>query len=178
MRQKIFRRRIVIPPPPPLLHKIFDTRDSLKHRRVPHEFFRHCETKSFDKIVMPPSYGWKFSIKEFFWNTKVFSNETFRYSETKTFRRKIVIHPPLLIHKIVFPTRNFLKHRMVPWRSVFGPVRWKFFRQNRDAFPLLCLKIFDTRILSKYRKCSPTNFIGTVRHKIFQRSLVISPSYA
>ena len=33
---------------------------------------------------MPPSYAWKFSIKEFFWNTKVFSNEIFRYSETKT----------------------------------------------------------------------------------------------
>ena len=31
-------------------------------------------------------------------------------------------HPPL-IHKIFFPTRNFLKHRMVPWRSFFGPVR-------------------------------------------------------
>ena len=37
--------------------------------------------------------------------------------------------PPLpLIHKIFFPTRNFLKHRMVPWRSFFGPVR----RENFD----------------------------------------------
>ena len=33
---------------------------------------------------MPPSYAWKFSIKEFFWSTKVFSNEIFQYSETKT----------------------------------------------------------------------------------------------
>ena len=32
---------------------------------------------------MPPSYAWKFSIKVFFWSTKVFSNEIFQYSETK-----------------------------------------------------------------------------------------------
>ena len=33
---------------------------------------------------MPPSYAWKFSMKEFFRSTKVFSNEIFQYSETKT----------------------------------------------------------------------------------------------
>ena len=32
-------------------------------------------------------------------------------------------YSPLFIHKNFFPTRNFLKHRMIPWRSFFGPVR-------------------------------------------------------
>ena len=30
------------------------------------------------------SHGWKFSIKEFFWSTKVFSNQIFWFSMTKT----------------------------------------------------------------------------------------------
>ena len=41
----------------------------------------------------------------------------------KNFDGKLWYTPPPLIHKIFFPTRNFLKHRMVPWRSFFGPVR-------------------------------------------------------
>ena len=45
----------------------------------------------------PPFYAWKFSEKEFFWNTKLFTNEKFWYSQTKNFRRKIVIIP--IIHK-------------------------------------------------------------------------------
>ena len=62
--------------------------------------------------------------------------------------------PPPVIHQIFFPTSNFLKHRMVPWRSFFGPVRETKFRQNREASPLLCLKLFDTRNLSKHRSLS------------------------
>ena len=64
-----------------------------------------------------PSYAWNFSIIEFFWNTKMFSNEIFGYTETEN------RDTTPLIHKIFFPTRNFLKHRMVPWRGFFGPVR-------------------------------------------------------
>ena len=61
-------------------------------------------------------------------------------------------YPLPLIHKIFFPTRNFLKHRMVPWRSFFGPMRLKNFRRNREASFLLCLWFFDTRILSEHRR--------------------------
>ena len=55
-----------------LIHKFFfDTRKFPENRRVPSQSFpfRSCETKSSDKTVMPPpSYAWKFSIIEFFWN--------------------------------------------------------------------------------------------------------------
>ena len=48
----------------------------------------------------PPSYAWKFPIKEFFWNTTVFSNEIVWYSQTRTFRRKNVIPPTPIMNKI------------------------------------------------------------------------------
>ena len=111
---------------------------------------------------MPPSYAWKFSIKEFFWNTKVFSNEIFWYSQTKTFRRKIVI--PLLSIKYFSLPEIFWNTEWFPG-EVFS-VLWENFRQNREDSPLLCLKLSDTRILSK-QKGSSTNFIGTVRQKFF-----------
>ena len=91
-----------------------------------------------------------FQKKFFFWNTKVFSNEVFRYSETKALTENC--YTPLLSIKCFFPTRKFLKHRMVPWRSFFGAVREKSFRKNREASPLFCLKLSDTRILSKPRR--------------------------
>ena len=83
------------------------------------------------------------------------------------FRRKIVIPPnpppapppPPSYPKKIFSTCNFLKHRMVPWRSFFGRVRETKFRQNREASPLLCLKLLDTRILPKHRSLS------ALRHK-------------
>ena len=49
-------------------------------------------------------------------------------------------YPPLLIHKIIFPTRNFLKHRMLPWRSFFGPVRWKKFDKTVKLPPSFAWK--------------------------------------
>ena len=92
---------------PPLIHKFFSIPENFQKTRVPLQSFsfRSCETKSSDKTVMPPlSYAWKFSIKEFFWNnTKVFSNEIFRYNETKNFRRKILILP---LYPNFFGTRN------------------------------------------------------------------------
>ena len=77
---------------------------------------------------------------------------SFRSCETKNFDGKSWYPPPPppLASISFFRTRKILKHRMVPWRSFFS-VLWdkKNFRQNREAF--LCLKIFDTRILSKHR---------------------------
>ena len=80
------------------------------------------------------------------------------------FRRKIVIPPtlhtpPPLLSKKKLSTCNFLKHIMVPWRSFFGPVGETKFRQNREASPLLCLKLLDTRILPKHGSLS------ALRHK-------------
>ena len=108
---------------PPLIHKFFSIPENFrKTEGFLHKAFRSgtVRQKKTKPRCPPPSYAWKLSIKEVFWNTKVFSNEIFRYSETKTSTKW---YPPPLIHKLFFPTRNFLKHRMVPWRSFFGPVR-------------------------------------------------------
>ena len=49
-----------------------------------------------------PFYAWKISTAQFFWNTEAHLFEVFHYSETKHFRRKIVIlpAPSPLIHKV------------------------------------------------------------------------------
>ena len=91
---------------PHFIHKFFfDTKKFPESRRVPLQSFsfRSCETKSSDKTVMPPPfYAWKFSLKEFFWSSKVFSNEIFRYSETKTSRENRDA-PPTLSQPFRYP---------------------------------------------------------------------------
>ena len=59
--------------------------------------------------------------------------------------------PPLLSMRIFSLPEIFWNTESFPG-EVFS-VLWdkKKFRQNREAFPLLCLKIFDTRIFSKHR---------------------------
>ena len=108
--------------------------------------------KKFRQNRDAPSYASKFSIKDFLkhqsalqWNISVQWDKNFSTENRDT-------PPPPLIHKIFFPTRNCLKHRMVPWRSFFGPVRLKKISTKPWSFPLLCLKNFDTRMLSKNRR--------------------------
>ena len=92
-----------------------------------------------------------FRIKKFFETQNCSPMKSFWQCETKIFPRKIVITPPPPIHKCFFATKNFVEHRMVPRRNF--SVLWdkKNFRKNRESSPLRCLKIFDTRILSKHR---------------------------
>ena len=51
------------------------------------------DKKNWQNRDAPPSYASKISRKEFFWKTEVFCNGIFWYSQTKTFRRKMVIPP-------------------------------------------------------------------------------------
>ena len=71
----------------------------------------------------------------------------------KLFDGKSWYPPPSLLS-----TKNFLSPPETFWNTECFPgevfsVLWdkKKFRQNREASPLLCLKIFDTRIVSKHR---------------------------
>ena len=67
-------------------------------------------------------------------------------------RRKIVI-PPSYPQKS-FPHQKFseTQRKIVPWRSFFGPVRLKNFGRNREASPLLCLKLSDFGSLSEHSR--------------------------
>ena len=74
---------------------------------------------------------------------------------------------PPIMHKI-FRYPKFLETQKSSHRN--SSALWdKKKSTNRDA-PLLCIKIFDTRIFSKH-KGSPTNFFGT-ETKNFERSLL------
>ena len=159
--------------------KIFDKRIFLKHQSVLqwNISVQWDKTSTENRDTPLPSYAWKFSIKEFFWHIKVFSNEIFRYSETKTSTENRDTPPPPLIHKIFFLTRNFLKYRMVPWRSF--SVLWD--KKNFDKTVKLPPSFaWNFSIPEFFRKTEGFSyeFYWHCERKIFQRSLVISPSYA
>ena len=80
---------------PPPINKIFSIPEIFwKTEGFLYKEFRFGPVKQ--KILAkswypPPLYAWKFLLKDFFWNTTVFSNEFFWDSQTKNFRRKNVI---------------------------------------------------------------------------------------
>ena len=88
-----------------------------------------------------PSFAWKFSIPDFFWNTEVFSYEFYRQCETINFQRSLVIPPcyaqNFAIHEFfwnteLFPNENF----RYCGTNVFDGETW-------NPLPLWCIKIFD-----------------------------------
>ena len=142
---------------PPLIHFFIDTRKFSENRRFPSQrlSFRSCETKKIGRIVMPPSYAWKPSIKEFPWNTTVFSSEIIWFSQTKNFRRKIVITP---IMKRVFRYPTF-SQTLKDAHEKFRHCVTKNFRRKKVIPPFSSTKLFKTR-----------NFLKTVGlpYKIFR----------
>ena len=136
----------------------------------------YCETKSFpQKIVISPfdAENLKFSIPEFFSNTRVLY-EIFRYFETENFRRKIVILPPLPLLSInFFATGSFLKHSTEGFLyEMFRYYETKQFRRKIVIPPPPPFLTFShTRSFLKH-KGSSANFLlsGT---KIFRRKVVI-----
>ncbi len=107
LRDKNFSTENIDIPPPPLIHKLFRYQKISGKQKG--SFTKLFVSVLWDKKILTkpwwpsPSYAWKFSIKEFFWNTKMFANEIFGYTETEN------RDTTPLIHKIFFPTRNFLK---------------------------------------------------------------------
>ena len=95
---------------PPLIHKFLSKPENFwKIEGFLYKAFRFGPVRQ--KTIRqnrdaPSSCLWKFSIKEFLWNTKVFSNETFWYSQTKTFAAKSW-YTPLLIYRRLFIPENF-----------------------------------------------------------------------
>ena len=88
----------------------------------------------------------------------MFSNELFWYSETKTFLLSIKIFslPEIFWNTEWFPGEVFYRSCEI---KKFSTKPWSF------APPLL--EIFRSQNSFETQKCSPTNFIGTVRQKNF-----------
>ena len=142
-------------PPPLLSMTFFDTRNLLKHRRVP------LRNDSVDKTILvenrntrPLSYPELFPIPEI--------NETLQNSPTKIFSTVRQENfewnpwcsppPPHLIHELIRYRKNSeTQHRRAPLR-IFS-MQWdiKFSIENRDI-PLLGIKIFHTRNFLNYRR--------------------------
>ena len=123
----------------------------------------------------PLSYAWKFSIKEVFCNTKVFSNEIFRYSETKTSTENRDNPPPLLSIKYFFLPEIFWNTEWFPG-EVFS-VLWdrKIFDKTVKLPPSFAWK-FSIPELFRNTEGFSYEFYRHCETKIFQRSLVRSPS--
>ena len=103
--------------------KPFETRTFIKKSRISWQNFAALwDIKISTENRGTLSYTWKFSIKKVSGTPKWSPTEYFGTVRQKLFDGKSWYLPPL-IHKTFFPTRTFVKHRMVPWRSFFGPVR-------------------------------------------------------
>ena len=116
-----------------------------------HEDFRRCETKKFNKIVIP-------LLSNKYFNTRTFPKH--KGPPTKNFgtvRQKRSTKSWYPYYPKNFDTRTFPKHRG-PLRKF--PVLWdKKDRQNRDT--PTTLKIFVTRNFLKHRRVRPRCFSVT-----------------
>ena len=159
---------------PSLIHKFFSIPENFrKTEGFLYKAFRFGPVRqkvSTKPWCPPPSSAWKFSIKEFFWNTKVFSNEMFRYSETKTSTENRDT-PPLIqtfsIPEIIATVKDSLT-------EIFDTETKNFLRKILiPPPPSLMHKIFRHPKFSDTPKCSPTKFFGTVRQKILNEKSCI-----
>ena len=133
---------------PQICIKFFATPNFLKHSREAREIFGTVRPKFFNgkRDTPPPFHPQNFSKPEVFWKTVWLPYEIFRHCETYKFRLKIVICPLLSI--------NFFRYQKLPGKQKgsftksFVSVLWdKKYGQNCDAPPLICMKIFEKRIL-------------------------------
>ena len=159
------RRKIVIPPSPPLLSINFFSlpATSWNTEWFPGKVFSVLWDKEiFDKTAkLPPSFAWNFSRPEIVRNT-----ENHRHWETKNFRRKIMISPPL-IHNI-FRYRKFCETKKGSPTKFFGTVRQQSF-YGKSLYSPLRHKVSRYAIFSETQTGSSTKIFATVRQIFFNR---------
>ena len=109
-------------------------------------------------------------MKEFFWSTKVFSNEIFQYSETKPTENRD--SPPLIQ---TFPIPEIIATVKDSPTKIFGTETKNFRRKILIHPPPSFIQIFSGPEVSETLKDSPTKFFGTVRQKNFDRKSWKSP---
>ena len=168
------RLNVVITPLLLLCINFFHTRNFLKHRKVPHEVFWHCETKVFRRKKRDtPLLCIKFFENSIFLKHWMFLHENFQHCEKNSFD-KIVIHelsekssilnnrlnPPFCIR--FFDPRDSLKHRRFPLRIFLGIVRQKI--SDEIVIPLSSKK-FPIAKHFWSPKVPTAIFFGTVRQR-------------
>ena len=161
---------------PPLIHKFFETRKLPENRRVPLQNFRSCETKSFDKTVMPlPLLCMKIFDKRIFLKHQNVLQWNILLQWDKKLRRKIVIIPPPLSIKYFSLPEIFWNTEWFPG-EVFS-VLWdkKIFDRTVNLPPSFAWK-FSIPEFFRNTEGFSYEFYRHCETKIFQRSLVISPS--
>ena len=131
--QNIFGKKSQYSSPHSLIHRNFQYRKFLKHRRVA---LRNdsvlWDKKLSTEIVIPPFNPWINSITECFWNTGGLLYEMIRYCGTKYFRRKSWY--PLLIHES-FPYQNASETQKGSYMKSFDTVGKTVSKKNRDISP-------------------------------------------
>ena len=150
VRQKIFEGKLWYPL---LCIKFFDTRNFLIHRSVPQQNFSALwDIKiSIENRDMPPLIHNFFSIPEIFWKTEGFLYKAFRFSPV---RQKLLDGKSWYPHPLL--SIKFFSLPEIFWNTEWFPgevfsVLWEKKSTKPWSFPLLWLKVFDTRILSKHR---------------------------
>ena len=128
------------------------------------KFFGTVRQKIFDGKLWYPLLCKKFFDAPNFLKHWRDAHESFRHCETKNFRRKIVIHPPL-IHKF-FPYQKFSETQNGSLAKFFRSCEIKKISTKPWSFPPPLLENFWYQNSFETQKCS-TYFIGTVRQKFF-----------
>ena len=113
---------------------------------------------------MLPSFAWKPSMPDFFWNKEGFACEVCRDYETKVFQRRTVISP--LYAKNFFDNRIFLTQWMVPPRISSALWVSKIIQQKLVISPSWAEKFFDTRIFLTQGMVPPQKFQHSETKKI------------
>ena len=143
------------------------------------EIFRYIETKTSTENRDNPPYQSFFDTRNYC-NSKGFPYGNFRHCETKNFRRKILILPPL-IQTFSIPEINETLKDSTPYGN-FRHCETKNFRQkNLNPPPLLSINFFATGNFLKhstegftyqiFRHCETKNFERKVVHRI-QKAVV------
>ena len=119
----------------------------------PNEIFRYCVTKSFRRRnLIPPLWCTKYTTRKFLIHRSVPPTKLFGTVWQLFFDGKSWYSPLPLLSKNFFATGHFLKHTSEGFLyESFRSCETKNF--EKTVIPsLLCMRIFDTRILSKHRR--------------------------
>ena len=144
---------------PPLIHNFFSIPEILrKTQKILHKVFRFGPVRQkfpTKPWCPPPLLCMKIFDKRIFLKHQSVLQWNISYSETKNFRRKILILPPLLSKLFRYP--KLVKHWRVPLRSFSALWDQKFSTEKRDT-PLFIHNFFETKNFLKNCRISLRKF--------------------